>query len=136
MLDHLIVHKVFISRELPSSAVRSSQPSNTNGDFVFNPKTQIENFCVLEKSLLSCFFPKIFSSLNSRVCSFRVVYPTGGITIQSLLLVYLNYRYITEIGFTERMFSSHLSDLGIMTNHILLTLDYIFHHICSKYLRT
>ena len=54
------MHKVFISRELPSSAVRSSQPSNTNGDFVFNPKTLIENFCDLEESLLSCFFSENF----------------------------------------------------------------------------
>ena len=99
-------------------------------------KPKLRIFVIWKNHFCPVFFLKIFSSLNSRVFSFRVVYPTGGITIQSLLLVYLNYRYITEIGFTERMFSSHLSDLGIMTNQILLTLDYIFHHICSTYLRT
>ena len=137
MFGHLIVHKVFISSGLPSSAVRSSQPSNTNGDFVFNPKTQIENFCVLENHFCPVFFPKIFSSLDS-----RVFFVSGSIPnwrhhySKPFACVFKLQIHITEIGFTERMFSSHLSDLGTLTNHILLTLDYIFHHICSTYLRT
>ena len=67
-------------------------------------KPKLRIFVIWKNHFCPVFFLKIFISLNSRVFSFRVVYPTGGITIQSLLLVYLNYRYITEI----RLYRAHV----------------------------
>ena len=100
-------------------------------------KPKLRIFVFLKNHFCPVFFPKIFSSLDS-----RVFFVSGSIPnwrhhySKPFACVFKLQIHITEIGFTERMFSSHLSDLGTLTNHILLTLDYIFHHICSTYLRT